>query len=146
MDTAIVGVLATILGALIGGWITYRFSLDIAKRNLFNQLAVQFRTSFTDELTKLTTSIEETYDILKRAAAKHVAAGFAFRWVLQQKEREQFDQAWRKFYSADQDPKQAYLEKYSKNLSDAQSGIPKSGRRQAAIDRIEEILKFAKMK
>ena len=145
MDTAIVGVLATILGALLGAWITYRFSLELAKRHLFNQAAIQFRTSFVDELTKLTTSSDEPYDILKSAETKHVAAGFAFRWILPQKEQEQFDQIWKRFYCADQDPRMPYLEKYSKHLSDEQSGIPKGKRRQAAIERIEAILKFAKM-
>lgn len=146
MDTAIVGVLATILGALVGAWIAYHFSLELAKRQMFNQAAMQFRAAFTDELTKLTTGSDEPYDVLKNAEVRHVSAGFEFRRILTEKERERFDQAWQRYYCADQDPRQPYLEKYSEHLSDEQSGIPKRERRRTAIDRIEAILRLAQMK
>jgi len=146
MDTAIVSMVAAILGALAGGWITYRFALDLAKRQMFNQAATLFRAAFTDELTKLTTTFDDTLKILKAAQAKHVAAVFNFRWVLAVRERERFDSAWQKYYCANQNPQSPYLEKYSESLSYEQSGIPKQERRRTAIDRIEELLRLAEPK
>ncbi len=146
METVIVGVPSAILGVLVGGWITYRFALDLAKRQVFNQAATLFRASFTDELTQLATTSDDPHDILSAAQAKHVAAGFDFRWVLTERDRERFDSAWQKYYCADQDPRLPYLEKYSKHLSDEQAGIPKQERRKAATDRIEALLTLAEPK
>ena len=142
----IFGVLSTILGVLLGAYVTYYFSLELTKRQLFNQAATRLRAAFTDELTKLTTTLDDPHDILKNAATKHVAAGFEFRWVLTEKDVERFDQAWQKYYCAEQDPRLPYLEKYSKHLSKEQSGIPKQERKRVAVDRIEAIIKLAQMK
>jgi hypothetical protein len=69
MDAAIIGIGGAILGALTGAWITYWFSIKIAKRQVFNQAASSFRSTFTHDLTVLTTTPDDPFDILSKATA-----------------------------------------------------------------------------
>jgi len=124
--TAIIGIVILVSAT----WIP----LHIYRSGKFNQAAKAFIAAFQDELTRLKLESTSTYDIINPARIKHSEACFTFRKYLRGRELGRFNLAWHKYYLTPpyQDEKQTEKED--------------TNERTALIERIEELLDFAKFK
>ena len=145
-EIAIIGVAGTIIGALMGAWITYRFALSLSQVAAEREAIIKFRAAFKEELLALDTALTKNYidtcDLLQAAFGKHRLAVFDFRPFLEGKRRDKFDQAWRNYYGYDDDQsvKLEFLLKYSGKGYGREESVK---RRSAAITNIEKLLEFA---
>ena len=146
MTTAIIGIIGTISGAIIGALITYFALTWIAKRQEFNRAAAIFRSAFIEEQRLLDPHStadrvgKSTYDILESAINRHEIAMIRFRPYLRDSERIAFARAWEAYCYHEQTDR-PFLEQYfDKNLKE------KEEKRKLALERIEKLLEFAKPK
>jgi hypothetical protein len=137
----------TIIGTLLGAWITYRNALEIQKVTEFNKAAALFRTTFTDELRELKRLIEydkvisedKVLQMLNSCRTKFDNACINFRPYIIQSQKVRFDNAWREYcHPQGGDPKQMpdpYLEYFI--------DIPIHDSITLIIEKIEKLLWFA---
>jgi len=152
----------TIIGALIGAWATYRLSIklsqraydnaiDLMQRQEFNKAAAEFRNVFLPETTFLKHhanigglgSSNNLHEILNSGYLRQLKALEIFKSYLSSKERANIDKVWQEYCRRTDDPNVFYFEQYStKNVSKEREKELK----ELALQKIEEILKFAKHK
>ena len=131
VDLWLLGACGTLLLVLI----RLRFVAEIRNRDIFNKAAKDFVAAFQNELTRLKFETTSTYDIIKPAIIKHGEACATFRRFLRGRALDKFDSARRIYYvstppcPADNEENQQYQDE-----------------RTAIIERIEELLDFAKFK
>jgi len=131
-----------ILGTLLGSIINHFLSKDISRRNNFNQAAKEFIAAFQKELTRLRLDSTTTYDIIKPALIKHGEAYSIFRRYLEGCARERFIHAWKIYYiSTPPCPDEKKTDKEDSIFS--QEYVDE---RKAIIEKIEDLLDFAKFK
>jgi hypothetical protein len=128
----------TILGAILGSWLTFRFSLELSNINSIRLAGIRLRDAFSPELTKLQTSdalgITEIPDMLKFSFHKHQAAVNEFRFFLKGKQLDGFDKAWREYYYDPNEETPKFIQ-YTDELDPDH---------EIAIKRIQAILEFTK--
>jgi hypothetical protein len=128
----------TILGALLGTWLAFRFSLKLADINSKRVAGLRLREAFAPELAKLQHSqgygLTQIPHILQAALERHQAAINEFRFFLKGDELDSLNKAWKEYYY---DP---YGDKPDFN----QYTEVDVGNIQKAIDRIQAILEFTK--
>lgn len=144
----------TIIGALIGGWIGRKNALSVYKVSEFNKAAVVFSDAFLPEITFLrhNTNIgqlgnsSDLGEILSSAyVSRHLKAVEVFKTYLSQKQSKAIDQAWQEYCCHTQNPGVPWFEQYSWKMT----GVGKQKEKELkelALDRIERILEFAKLK
>jgi hypothetical protein len=135
LNAAIVGVLGTLAGTVVGAVLTYFFSVNLSKKEGLRRAGRELREAFHKELVTLEQDKESNpYDVLQEAFSRHQAAVREFRFHLSESKKKKFDRAWREYCCDDQG---LYLEQYSHH----QGGMELAEKnRQLAIDRINTIL------
>ena len=133
-EIALIGVGATILGVLLGTWITFRFSLRLANLHSKRLAGIRLRDAFAPEIVKLQhlkgEELVQAPDILEVAFDKHHMAANEFAFFLDKEEAPSFTKAWREYCTS------AYEE--------GTDFYQYRGDRDTAIDRIYAILEFTK--
>lgn len=109
--------ISALLGALVGGFITYCFSLSLAEKQ-FQQLrqiskldakyaaAARFREAFAEELVALECddlAYSDITDFLRKAYSKHARAVVEFQALLGQEERRALQCDWNYFRFGEND-------------------------------------------
>jgi len=99
---ALIGGGFTIVGALLGAWITYRFSVRLTLLNAKREAGIRLRAAFATELGALDPvagdKIEAVNNYLVMAFPKHRDAVMEFAYYLKGTERECFKSAWKEYY------------------------------------------------
>ncbi len=137
---ALIGVGSAALGALLGAWGTYRFSINLAALNAKRFAGMKLREAFGPELAKLRHSqtlipgAVESSAVLKQGFLKHEIAVNEFRFFLQGAELESFNKVWREYYGGPADDRPNFSQ-YA-NVSPDEI--------KEALDRIEAILAFTR--
>ncbi len=152
-EIAVIAGSFTIIGAVLGALIAYRFALKLHNINEFNEAAEKFRTAFVEAQRLLDESKafditaqdgDRVSDILKRHIIGHEKAMLTFRPYVPKWKLPSFDKAWKEYYSQEN--------KYAESLSDyAPDHVTSSvvnpkyeeQKRKLALDRIERLLDFA---
>jgi hypothetical protein len=134
MSTAIISVLSTLAGALIGFWGTMKTS----RSHLFYASASNLKHSFLEVLVLLRQPKETFVDlyvieIMEKSFYKHELAVVEFRYSLPESKRVQFDNSWRNYYASDQAGADKLTRKY----------FGRPNWQEEALANIEAILKFA---
>lgn len=133
MIVAIVGILGTLAGALLGFW----GAMKTARSHLFYASASNLKHAFLEVLVLLRQP-KETFidlyviDIMEKSFYKHELAVVEFRYSLPESKRISFDSAWRNYYESDRAGEEKLTKKYF--------GSPNW--QQEALTNIEAILKF----
>ncbi len=146
-DSAIIAGIFTIIGVTLGAFITYFFSIKISKRQEFNKAASSFRKAFTKEIRLLSSPYTEgneiAIDIIRKAIVRHENAAILFRDYLGSKNIPCFNKAWSKYSEPNKYkvPSEAFIEYDSLGNKEKEDNI-----RMCIIHRINELLKFAKVK
>lgn len=100
--TALIGVGGAIIGALVGSWITYRFSInlaDIIDRRKANHMFIRtFHKELADVYPTPVNWPEDMNRFLRSKFTILQAAVGEFRYYLPTKEWDCFDDAWFRFY------------------------------------------------
>lgn len=143
MQSAIFGIAGTIIGTMLGAWVTYRFAIKLANINTKRIAGIRLRDAFMSELAQIhNPDNNDIVEILESGFNKHQAAVYEFKFSLSDKTTfDAFDNAWYQ-YRADPKTKKKSLVQYSE-FFDKDGIYPKSAR-EMAIDRIEAILAFTK--
>lgn len=152
-----VEVVSSLIGAIVGGFITYVFSArlaegqavsakNLAERETLRIAAAKFRQAFQDEISALkypsSDGITDPHEILKAAFDKHRAAVFEYSLFLNQSTAKAFNKTWQEYYThsnADTNGHE-YLLKYSPGWYGNHIEIC----RGHAISNLEKLLSFAK--
>jgi hypothetical protein len=139
---ALIGVGSVALGALLGAWVTYRFSISLANINARRFAGMKLREAFGPELAKLRHSqtlipgAVESSAVLAGAFLKHEIAVNEFRFFLRDAELEAFNEAWQNYYRGPEDHRPDFYQ-YT-NFSPEEI--------KEAIAHIETILAFTESK
>lgn len=158
---AFIGVGGAIIGAIIAGPIAYFFSsklvskthnntIDLMQRQEFNKAAVIFRAAFLPEIIFLkhnakvtgTVSTDNLNEFLFAGYAhRHLKAFEVFRRYLTSEERAGIDKAWQNYCHYDiEGENEHFFAMYAGDKWEEKDT------KILALERIEEILKFAKHK
>jgi hypothetical protein len=160
--------ISALLGALAGGFITYRFSLALSEKQ-FEQLreiskldaryaaSARFREAFANELVALESDDLGHYDVtdfLKAAYVKHAKAVVEFQLAINQSEREKLQNDWDRFRYGENEDGRVCTPEISEGLDHndllylCYGGLGctfethiKLGAHQKAINRINQLLK-----
>ncbi len=101
-EIALIGVGSTIVGALLGAWIAYRFSLTLAEIKVRQEANRRLITTFHRELSEIyPTPVnwpKNIHDFLSSKFTSLQAAVGEFRHYLPVQEWEAFDSAWFNYY------------------------------------------------
>lgn len=138
------------LGALFGILLTVILNHFLAKsRDKENSQSqarrvagIQLQESFADALNAVDPHIadeEDAYAVLSRSFKDHSKAIRLFRPHLPEKEREEFDKAWKEYYCFE-DEEIPFLEQYSSHIGSHELYLENC---RLARERIERILSFA---
>jgi len=103
-EIALIGVGGTVVGAFIGAWISYKFSLQLAEINSRKEAARKIISTFYQELSDvypypinwpddIDAFLRSKFTILNAAVGE-------FRHYLPKEKWEGFDHAWFRFYNA----------------------------------------------
>ncbi|MCX5829985.1 MAG: hypothetical protein NTV58_18610 [Deltaproteobacteria bacterium] len=141
----------TIVGALIGGWIGYRNALKLHNIVEFNKAATEFRNAFLYELIYLKHNAcipegERTYTTLNEFlfagyVHRHLKAFEVFRNYLSSKDRADIDKAWKEHCHYDIEGETGpFFAMYAEDTWEGKDT------KELALERIEELLKYAKHK
>ena len=140
---------SAIFGAVIGALITYGSFILLSRRQSFNEAAGKFHASFVEAQRLLQEN--KTFDItvpggtrvktiLEGYIVEHERAMLIFRPYVPKRKLRGFDKAWRTYYSQ----KNKYAECLSEyDFVDDYDGNDKGEKRKMALDRIDQLLKFA---
>ena len=101
-EIALIGVGGTIIGALLGAWITYRFALKLSIINNRQEANRKFLSAFHNVLseiypTPVSWPDDIDYFLRERFSLLQAAIG-EFRHYLPTEEWDDFDKAWFKYY------------------------------------------------
>ena len=116
------GVVITLIGAVIGGFIGYFSAIRINKRHQFNIAATIFRAAFVEtkrlldknRLYDLSTKYyDPIFDILKARIINHERAKIRFSAFVSKNGLKAFNKAWNTYYSKSQDCADHHLDDYS---------------------------------
>ena len=163
MDSGIIGVLGTVLGVLIGGPITYYYAkiliqethknaMKIAQIQEFNKAATEFRNAFLPELIFLKHdaavekigSTDDISEVLRFGYIhRHLKALEVFKDYLFTEDRADIDKAWKQYCYNKDNPEILFFEQY---FTGSGSKSEKEAKKTLALERIEDIIKFAKHK
>lgn len=92
----------TVVGTLLGGWVTYRFAICLSYRNAKREAGARLRSAFSTELGALDPvegdKVDSVDKYLTAAFPKHREAVREFAFYLKAAERERFENAWNAFY------------------------------------------------
>lgn len=141
----------TVVGVLIGHYLTKSRNTEDRKIKEFNQAADTFRDAFIPELSAIrnpsfdeTTKPIDPHDLLKEAFGKHRTAYEVFRLFLNGSCQNEFDRTWINYYAYDNEGNGGYehLVKYSPGWEQN----PPGECRATAIINIEKLLEFAEHK
>lgn len=103
-DIALVGVGGTVLGVLLGAWLTYRFAMSLAESGALRLAGIKLREAFAPEIAKFSHPERvhpfASSNILEAAFEKHQAAVNEFRLYLKSHQLDGFDRAWQDYYYA----------------------------------------------
>lgn len=144
----------SIVTLLIGIIIGHRLTLGRDKRQEFNKAATSFREAFLPELTYLehnanTGNLGSSNDLCEILLAgyvnRHLNAYQIFREYLSNREKVKFEKAWRKFCYHQDEPSVLFFEQYSWKIQGTGKGKEKYYK-QLALERLNELLKFSKIK
>lgn len=135
-----------LLGVIIGGVLTYLFSVRLEKRRNFNTIAERFRKAFVDEVNALRYTNEDPANILSGSFIKHESAVFELKHVLRGREGKRFEKAWIEYNPGVQHPGNHEPPSMSQYFSMQSPDIDTEEVRALAIKRIENLLRFAKPK
>jgi hypothetical protein len=95
----------TVLGALIGAWITYWFALKLSVKNARREAGRRLRETFTSELSILDPETGDknvrASDLLEAALPKHRDAITEFAFYLSDKEKPAYEAAWRAYHEGE---------------------------------------------
>jgi hypothetical protein len=141
----------TIIGALLGGWIGYRNAIGIYNIAEFNKAATEFRNAFLYELIFLKHNAcipegERTYTELNEFLFagylhRHLKAFEVFKSYLSSEERAGIDKVWQDYCHYDiEGENEPFFAMYAEDKWEGKDT------KILALERIEEILKFAKHK
>jgi len=158
MDITIqAALMGAVVGALVGGGITYLISnsqirtahqnaIELLQQQDFSNACFSFINAFIDELNLLEIGGGDAYvDILCPAFPKHRTAVYIFQKAIHNKDRRAaFDKAWEEYYKNENQPNSP-LRQYSTTLQQTDN-FPREKRRPLAISRIKALLKFAEKK
>jgi hypothetical protein len=142
MGPVIAGIFGTILGAIIGGFLSYHFSTRILRRQEFYKAAANFRAAFVSEQRLLSShSLADRMgrtasDIIKSAIDRHESEMIKFRPFIDPKNVDDFDRAWIEYAGNSR-----HFEQYSTNRN-----LDRPEKRELALSRIETLLEFASPK
>ena len=151
-EIALIGVGGTIVGALIGALISYRFSLELANRNFRRAVNDRLITAFHKELGGIYPNPADwPKDIDKFLRSKFSslqAAVGEFRQYLPAHEWEAFDKAWFNFYCSTGREVDKYCQSYLHYVDFISTTTNQETTRQDGkgnfIRNVDQILKFAK--
>jgi hypothetical protein len=140
----------TILGVITGAFITYYFALKLADRNARREAGRRLREAFAPALAVLHPTSGDadarahTDKMLADAFPKHRAAITEFGFYLSAKEREEFEEAWRKYYEVGGSVR---FFDYMPNLCSETRGangelVIETGSYECFQERVHTILKF----
>jgi hypothetical protein len=145
----------TIIGALLGAWIGYRNALKLHSIVEFNKAATEFRNAFLHELIFLrhnasTPEGERNYTTLNEFLQdgyihRHLRAFEIFKNYLSPSERVNIAKAWKEYCCHPDSPSIPFFEQYSWKVANRGKDYEKQ-LKVLALNRIENILKFAKPK
>lgn len=144
-----------IVGAILGAYIGYYFSIRLMVKQEFNKAAIEFRNAFLYELIFLKYNAcipegERTYTTLNEFlfsgyVHRHLKAFEIFRNHLPAKNRADIDKAWKEYCCHPDNQDIPFFEQYSWRV--ANKGIDYEKQlKDIALSRIEKILEFAKPK
>ncbi len=127
-----------IVGAILGAYIGYYFSIQLINRQDFNKAAAEFRNAFINQLNCLKSNVNtgsgDTSNIGEylhsHYVSYHLIAFEVFRNYLIPKERVAIDETWEKYCNFAQ---------YSDKNNEAKT-------KKLALKRLKDVLKFAKHK
>lgn len=118
-EIAIIGVAGTILGSLVGAIIGYWLSVKLSKGSEKRASAYRLHMAFKDELLSLN-SAESTIEFslpefLKLSFPKHRAAIYEYSFFLSKSARNKFEKAWQEYFRHDEflGCELPFFEKYS---------------------------------
>jgi hypothetical protein len=146
---AVGAVIAALVGAVVGGLLTYKTSVNISKRQEFNKAAAAFREAFMNERLFLDfrhapeeSEYQSAFDIIEPAIQKHTEAMYRFSHYLSWWEKRCFSRAWRR-YAHDSapgkgEPDTPFFKMYAERVWEGKNT------KELAIERIDRLLKFAK--
>lgn len=145
-EIALIGVGATIIGALVGAWVGYRLSLSLSQITAKQNAALHLKEAFKSELLALAPSqhalSEDIPNFLERSFQKHREAIFDFSFYLKSDEKQNFYQAWYTYYCPEENRSETsvpFLEQYScRGFNPAQ----KHEMMKKVRDRIWRVLEF----
>lgn len=133
MITAIIGVVGTLAGALLGFW----GAMKAARFQHFFASGSNLKHAFLEVLVLLRQPKETFIDlyvieIMEKSFYKYEMAVVEFRYSLPVSKRISFDNAWRNYYESDREGENIFTKKYF--------GQPNW--QEEALSNIEAILKF----
>ena len=132
----------TIIGTLLGAWITYRNALAIQKVAEFNKAAAEFRVAFIPEQRLLDPhSLADragwyAFNITQFAIDRHEIAMIRFEPFVCKSKNEEYKKAWKE-YAGDS----RHFEQYR-----GDNVLEKERMRSLVLSRINNLLKFAEPK
>ena len=154
MGQVFFGFLLGIVGAFIGAVFSHFFSECRRRKEDFSKAATIFRDAFLPELIflKHNAKVAESGSsndlnefLLFGYIHRHLKALEVYNTYLSAKERVDIDKAWQKYCHRPDNSKILYFEQYS-NKDTTGTRKSEADMKKFALDRIEEILKFAEHK
>jgi hypothetical protein len=146
------GFLLGIIGTSFGAWLAHFFSERRRRKDDFNEAAMTFRDAFLPQLIFLKHdanignigSADDLSGILQFGYIHyHLKAFEVFKNYLSAKEKVDIDKAWKQYCYNQDNPEILFFEQYFTG------GRPKSevdSKKKMALERIEELIEFAKHK
>jgi hypothetical protein len=158
MENVVINILTSpafpLITLLLGFLIGHRLSIGRDKRQEFNKAATIFREAFLPEITYLrhnanignlgsSTNLNEL--LFYGYVHRHLKALEIFKPNLSRKDRVGIDKAWKEYCCHPDNPKIPFFEKYSWMVANKGKDY-ENELKTMALNRIENILKFAKTK
>lgn len=149
MSDGSIAAVFTLLGAAVGGLISYIATIKVADRKEMKKAAIDFHEAFLDALMSLDQRYTcresqeirgrgNVYEILERTFPQQIKAMLRFRLYLPTDKREKFDEAWKEYCHCDYEggPESPFLEQYFESVCDRQPT------QELALKRIYKLLSF----
>jgi hypothetical protein len=135
-DFALIAGAFTLLGALIGAVLAYRFGIQLAAHNARRAAGTQLRAAFAPELAALRAArVDKSLpidEILVEALLKHAAAVEEYRFFVSKKTHLTYQAAWQQYQDA------------NKGGVFVESFVGESDPHGVIERKIQDVLRFAK--